>query len=112
MTTPETKIDPSVALNQMLATLEFVKIVTHLKSCSKTGPALARMVVDPKHGEANVELICTALVALQGLLGKMITTGNEAEAREVQPLLLDFMSRLGDEHEAPSAEEADTSVVH
>jgi hypothetical protein len=109
---PDASLNIDSAVRQMLATLEFVKIVTHLKECPKTGPALSRMVLDPTHGEENIHLLCTALVSLQGLLGQMIAKGNAKEAEEVQPLLLAFMERLGNEHEALSVADAATSVVH
>ncbi len=112
MNTQDTKLDPAAALQQLLSTLEFVKIVTHLKGCNKTGPSLARMVLDETHGTENIDLICTALVSLQAMLGKMKVSGHAKEAAEVEPLLLAFMERLAAEHETPSALDADDSVAH
>jgi len=112
MSTQDIKPDPAAALQQLLSTLEFVKVVTHLKECSKTGPALARMMTDAQHGTENIDLICTALVALQGMLGRMMVTGHEKDAEVVMPQLVAFMERLGDEHEGPSADDADPSVLH
>lgn len=96
----------------VLATLEFAKIVSHLTDCEKTGPSLARMVTDPEHGKAYIELLCTSLVALQGLISKLRLEGNDEVAEVPEAALLSFMERLGNEHGGPDDIAADLSVVH